>query len=139
MWKPVILATVIGLTAAMPAQGAHHVLSTDLFGAVTATEQTPAIQSPPQDHAQHQPVEPQTSQPAAPGAMPGMMQKHQRMMADMAAAAVKLETLVNDMNSATGQAKLELMANVVGELVRQQKAMHEHMGMMMCGGMMQHK
>ena len=61
---------------------------------------------------------------------------HQKMMADMKAADVKLDELVAAMNSAKGDAKVSALAQVVNELVRQHKAMHEHMGMMegMMGG-----
>lgn len=69
-----------------------------------------------------------------------MMKRHQQMMADIKAADLKLEELVKDMNAATGDAKIAAIAQVANELVRQQKAMHEHMATMMgtmgCMGMM---
>jgi hypothetical protein len=52
------------------------------------------------------------------------------MMADLKASDAKLDELVSAMNRSTGDAKLEVIAQVVNELVRQKKAMHEHMGMM---------
>ena len=55
---------------------------------------------------------------------------HERMMADMKAADAKLDELVKSMNAATGDAKISAMAQVVTELVREQKTTHEHMGMM---------
>lgn len=75
-----------------------------------------------------------------PGGQPGMadMKKmHEQMMAEMKAADAKLDELVKDMNSAKGDAKTNAIAAVVTELVRQHKAMHEHMGQMheqMMGG-----
>ena len=62
--------------------------------------------------------------------MAEMMNRHQQMMADIKAADLKLEELVKDMNAATGEAKIAAIAQVVNELVRQQKTMHEHMGTM---------
>ena len=38
------------------------------------------------------------------------------------------------MTSATGAGKVDATAAVVSELVRQQKAMHNHMGQVMMGG-----
>jgi hypothetical protein len=85
---------------------------------------------------------PQTQAPAPP---PGqshraeMMKMHQQMMAQMKAGDAKLDQLVATMNAATGEAKIAPMAEVLNELVRQQKAMHEHMEtmmQMMGGGMM---
>ena len=84
-------------------------------------------------------VESQQTQPPTPSS-PGpssqanraadMMKMHQQMMAAMKAADVKLDELVKDMNAGTGEAKISAIAQVVNELVRQQKTMHEHMGMM---------
>jgi hypothetical protein len=72
--------------------------------------------------------------------MQGMMKMHSQMMADMKAADAKLDALVTAMNASSGDAKLNAVAAVVTELVRQQKSMHEHMGQMheqmMGGGMM---
>jgi hypothetical protein len=62
--------------------------------------------------------------------MAEMMKRHQQMMADMKAADAKLDELVATMNGANGEAKVTAIAQVVNELVRQQKTMHEHMGMM---------
>ena len=62
--------------------------------------------------------------------MAEMMKRHQQMMADMKAADAKLDELVTAMNASGGEAKVAAIAQVVNELVRQQKTMHEHMGMM---------
>ena len=80
----------------------------------------------------------QTSQPQqSPSNMQDMMKMHEQMMADMKAADSKLDALVTEMNAAGGEAKVNAVAAVVTELVRQQKLMHEHMGQMhqqMMGG-----
>lgn len=78
---------------------------------------------------QTQSPSPQTGQ-SSQATMAEMMKRHQQMMADMKAADAKLDELVNAMNAATGDAKVSAMAQVVSELVRQQKTMNEHMGMM---------
>lgn len=81
----------------------------------------------------------QTPQPRdqAPANMQDMMKMHEQMMAEMKAADGRLDSLVKEMNAASGEAKVNAVAAVVTELVRQQKAMHEHMGQMhqqMMGG-----
>ena len=75
----------------------------------------------------------QSSTPSAPAGQPPqgnmgeMMKRHQQMIADINAADLKLEELAKDMNAATGDARIAAIAHVVNELVRQQRAMHEHM------------
>ena len=59
-----------------------------------------------------------------------MMKMHEQMMAEMTAGDAKLDALVQAMTSATGAGKVDATAAVVSELVRQQKAMHTHMGQM---------
>lgn len=89
-----------------------------------------AAQGTPQHPAQQAPAQPQ------PG-MAEIMKMHEQMMAEMKASDAKLNALVKDMNAAGGEAKVNAMAAVVNELVRQNKAMHEHMGQMhqqMMGG-----
>jgi hypothetical protein len=86
----------------------------------------------------------QGSQPRGqmPSNMQGMMKMHEQMMAEMKAADGRLDALVKDMNAATGDAKLNAVAAVVTELVRQQRSMHDRMGQMhqqMMGGMMMKK
>ena len=73
-----------------------------------------------------------TQAPATPDstAPAGMMQRHQQMMAEMKAADARLDQLVSDMNSATGDAKVTAIARVVSELVNQHKVMHGRMGAM---------
>jgi len=64
---------------------------------------------------------------------PDMMQQHKEMADEMKAADAKLDQLVEQMNAASGDAKVTATAAVVSELVRQHKSMHEQMmgGMMM--------
>ena len=90
----------------------------------------------------------QQSQPSGRGqqtaTMQDMMKMHEQMMAQMKAADAKLDQLVQKMDSATGDAKVNATADVVKELVTQNKAMHDHIGQMhqqmMSGrGMMMHK
>jgi len=81
--------------------------------------------SPAGQH-EHQPT------PASAKA-PDMMQKHREMADEMKAADATLDRLVEQMNAASGDAKVTATAAVVSELVRQHKSMHEQMmgGMMM--------
>ena len=62
--------------------------------------------------------------------MQDMMKMHDQMMAEMKAADSRLDALVKEMNAASGDAKVNAVATVVTELVRQQKSMHERMGQM---------
>jgi hypothetical protein len=70
-----------------------------------------------------------TAQQPQPG-MQGMMKMHEQMMAEMKANRARLDALVTEMNSASANAKVDAIAAVVTELVRQQTAMHERMGQM---------
>ena len=82
------------------------------------------VAAAPQDHA---------AAPTAPAQqpnMPEMMKRHEQMMAGMKAGDAKLDALVKEMNAAAGGAKVDAVAAVVNELVRQHKAMHGHMGQM---------
>ena len=92
------------------------------FNVAEATQQTP-----PADGA---------TQPQQPS-MQDMMKMHEQMMAEMKAGDAKLDALVKDMNDAKSDAKVNAVAAVVNELVRQHKAMHGRMGQMhqqMMGG-----
>lgn len=92
------------------------------FNVAEATQQTPPAQG--------------ATQPQQPS-MPDMMKMHEQMMAEMRAADAKLDALAKDMNDAKGDAKVNAVAAVVNELVRQHKAMHGRMGQMhqqMMGG-----
>jgi len=73
-----------------------------------------------------------------------MMAMRQKMMADDKAADARLQPLIDKMNAAKGEAKVDAMAAVLTELVRQRTATREHMTQMsqmmmpnMMGAMMQ--
>ena len=66
-----------------------------------------------------------------------MMAEHEKMMAEMKVADQRLDQLVTDMNSASGQAKVDATAAAVTEIVSQRKTMRDRM-MGMHGGMMTH-
>jgi hypothetical protein len=92
------------------------------FGVAEATQQSPAGQG--------------TTQPQQSN-MQDMMKMHDQMMAEMKAGDAKLDALVKNMNTASGDAKVTAVAAVVSELVRQHQAMHDRMGQMhqhMMGG-----
>jgi hypothetical protein len=63
---------------------------------------------------------------------PGMhsMEMHEQMMAEMKANRARLDVLVQQMNSTSGNAKVDAIAAVVTELVRQQNTMYDRMGQM---------
>lgn len=127
MLKPVLLAVAGALALAAGVQAAPHGVGATAFDVVA---QTRSVQPPEHDHTQHEPAlepsGPATAQPRTPASK---MEMHQRMMAEMAAADAKLEALVKQMHSATGEAKLDFMAQVIDELVRQRKAAHGKAGM----------
>jgi hypothetical protein len=54
--------------------------------------------------------------------------QHMQMMDSMNA---RLDSLVDRMNRASGNAKVTVMAQVINELVAQRRAMHQHMRQMM--------
>ena len=76
--------------------------------------------------AQQQEAAAQQTQPG----MQGMMKMHEQMMAEMKANRARLDTLTKEMNSASGNARVDAIAAVVTELVRQQSTMYERMGQM---------
>ena len=65
--------------------------------------------------------------PAAAQATPERMKMHEQMMTAMKAREEKLNTLVKTMDGATGNAKIETMATIIRELVRDQQDMHGRM------------
>lgn len=70
-----------------------------------------------------------------------MMVKHQEMREEMAAMDARLEELVQQMNAATGEARVDAMAAVINELIEQRREMHDMMAEMgpgMMGHMMMH-
>ena len=74
------------------------------------------------DHEQHHPPAAPQAGPQGP-ARPGMMTG----MAEMQAMDKKLDELVQRMQSATGPAKVDAIAEVVTALVAQHKDMHSRM------------
>lgn len=62
---------------------------------------------------------------------PGQAKGMPMMMADMAKMDARLEALVVQMNSATGTAKVNAIADTVTALVREHKAMRDSMMRMM--------
>jgi hypothetical protein len=78
--------------------------------------------------AQNTPAQPAATQ--SPQNMQNMMKMHEQMMAQMKTADAKLDALLKDMDAAAGNAKVNAIAAVVTELVRQNRSMHEHMGQM---------
>ena len=82
-----------------------------------------------------------TQEQAAPatGQRAGMMgmMNHQQMMADMKAADSRLQELVTRMNAAKGDQKVEAMAALLTELVRNDSNLHHRM-MEMHGQMEMH-
>ena len=70
-----------------------------------------------------------TTQQPQPG-MQDMMKMHEQMMAEMKGNRARLDAMVQQMNSASGNAKVDAIAVVVTELVRQQNTMYERMGQM---------
>jgi hypothetical protein len=56
-----------------------------------------------------------------------MMQKHEGMQKHMAEMDAKLQGLVDDMNKATGEARVDKMAAVLNELVTQRAMLQKHM------------
>ena len=71
-----------------------------------------------------------TPTPQAQPGMQDMMKMHEQMMAEMKGNRAKLDALVQQMNSASDNAKVDAIAAVVTELVRQQNTMYERMGQM---------
>jgi hypothetical protein len=109
------IATLLAVLALVP--GLRHPGLT----AASPAQQTPATGAGPQ---------PQSN-------MPDMMKMHEQMMTEMKAGDARLDALIQEMNSATGEPKINAVAAVVSELVRQQKSMHGRMGQMhelMMGG-----
>lgn len=84
-------------------------------------------------HEQHQHGTATAPDTAAQGPQSGM--RGNMMMGNMMAADAKLEEFVTKMNGATGQAKIDAIAEVVTALVQQHRAMHGMMAGHMAGKM----
>lgn len=68
-----------------------------------------------------------------------MNEKHQKMMEEMKKMDETLQQKVDAMNAATGEQKVTAMADVINEMVKERKIMHENMATMhkdMSGHMM---
>jgi vancomycin resistance protein YoaR len=101
------------------------------FAGAGATGALPAAVHAQTEHAHDSQASPPSSPTqASPTGMAEMMKMHEQHMAEMKAADARLDELVREMNSATGEAKISALTQVVTELVRQQKAMHDQMGTM---------
>ncbi len=109
--------------------------------ATLATVAVPAavLAQAPATEQQHEQRTAQSQTPPS-GQNQQMMQMHEKMMAEMTAMDQKLDALVQQMNTAQGQAKVDAMGAVINEMVNQRKQMEQHMssmmGMMGHGGMM---
>ena len=98
---------------------------------------------PAQEHQGHQgntsssSAQQSTSTASMPEACKSMMAKRDQMMAKMKNMDAALDQKVAAMNSSTGTAKVDAMANVINELISERKQMHQNM-MSMQSEMMQH-
>jgi hypothetical protein len=59
---------------------------------------------------------------------PPKMEMNQKMEAEVKAQDAEIDKLVTEMNSATGDKKMDAMAALLSKIVEQRKAMHEEMG-----------
>lgn len=66
-----------------------------------------------------------------------MMAKHEEMQQEMAAMDARLGALLQQMNAASGEERIDAMAAVLNELIEQRRDMHEMM-MEKGPGMMRH-
>lgn len=85
----------------------------------------------------HEPAQATAEDRKMPEACRKMMERHEEMRDRQQEMDAELDRLVETMQAARGDAKLEATAAVVAELVDQRKAMHRSM-MGMCAGMMEH-
>ena len=92
-------------------------------GGVAAAKAGRAAQQP------SQPVAPATPQPQNMGQR--MMEMRQQMVAEQQASLARLQQLMDKMNAAKGDAKVDAIAAVVTELVQQHKSAQERMMMPM--------
>jgi hypothetical protein len=92
--------------------------------------------------ASGQAQDPQATAPAPGGqdmmAMrKNMMAMREKMMAEAKAGDARLQTLLDQMNAAAGNAKMDAMATLLAELTAQHRAGQQRMGQMMPGMMME--
>jgi hypothetical protein len=84
-----------------------------------------------QDHRAHHPEAEQSPKPA-PSVIPAM---HDKMMADMQAGDARIESLLAKMKGAKGNAKVDVIAELLTAMAEQHKTMRDGM-MQMQGNMM---
>jgi hypothetical protein len=78
--------------------------------------------------ARSTPQTPHDHEQTTPPQKTGMRgQDHHRMMADMKTTDDRLQDLVSKMNAATGDRKISAMADLLTQLVTDQRNMHQHM------------
>ena len=106
--------TVFAAAAALALAGALATASAPL-----QAQTTPPAAASPQPH-QH---DHQAAQPSGQD----MSAMHEKMMADMEAANARLQALLAEVTAATGDAKLDALANLVAALVQQRQALHQQM------------
>jgi len=118
--------------------GIRHIVTAALVGGMAVVMSASpglAAQAPPaHQHPATQPAAPPSDMAAKCQAM---MADQEKMMAETKAADLRLDGLVAQMNTATGQPKIDATAAVVSEMVAQRKAMRDGM-MKMQPGMMAH-
>jgi hypothetical protein len=68
--------------------------------------------------------------PATAAASPHMMKTYEQMMADVAGREARLDSLVKTMDGATGEAKIQVMAAVIRQMVHDEKEMRARMSEM---------
>ena len=90
--------------------------------------------------ASGQEQDPQATAPAGQDMMAmrkNMMAMREKMMAEAKAGDARLQTLLDQMNAAAGNAKMDAMATLLAELTAQHRAGQQRMGQMMPGMMME--
>ncbi|MEZ5318348.1 MAG: hypothetical protein R2752_13190 [Vicinamibacterales bacterium] len=130
MTRLTIAATILAVGAAF---GTARLATTPVLASVSQAA------AQPQDHQEHHPTAAQQADLQEQERQ--MMQMHQQMMADMKTMDDRLTTLVATMKSATGDTKVDAIAELVAAIVEQRGTMRDRMmGMhgQMMGHMMQH-
>jgi hypothetical protein len=110
-------------------------LALAIFAATSAVAGRDTQPPPAQQHEHGQ--KPGMDKPGMQASCEEMMARHQKMMEEMKAMDGRLDGLVQKMNTAQGQAKVDATAAAVSEFVQHRKTMHERM-MTMHQGMMGH-
>jgi hypothetical protein len=98
-------------------------LAAAVLVAGTVTGSAAMLAVGPQTHDHGATAAPSSAVTPAPEQAP----PHDRMMAEMRARDARLESLVKTMDGATGDAKIDVMAGILRELVQNEKAMHDAM------------